>query len=55
MFKIKVFRSASGHKKYPNIELSVTDYIYCIYLFGYLIHSVTITDVRPDVAAKMMY
>ena len=48
MIKIKIYKQSSGHREYKNSSQPVSDYSYCIYLFGYLIHSVIIHDVHRD-------
>lgn len=48
MVKIKVFRLSSGHRKMDNSLQPVCDYCYCVYLFGILIHSVTLHDIHRD-------
>ncbi len=51
--KTKVFSGAGGYKKYHNSFIPVCDVIVNLYLFGFLIHSVTIHDMDPDVARKL--
>ena len=48
MLKIKIYRLSSGYRKFDNNYQPVSDYCYCIYVFGILIHSVTLHDVHRD-------
>lgn len=53
MLKIKVFKSAGGHRTIGNTSMGVSDYVYNIYLFGFLIHSVTIREVSGQARTSM--
>lgn len=46
--EIKIYRLSSGHRKFNNSYQPVSDYCYCIYVFGILMHSVTLHDVHRD-------
>lgn len=48
MIKIKIFTLSGGHRRFDNSFKPVADYCYCIYLFGILIHSVTLHDIDRD-------
>lgn len=54
MIKIKVFQINVGRKTISNKTFSIADYCYCVYLFGYIIHSVTISGIDFD-TAKIMF
>lgn len=53
MIKIKVFQTNVGWKSISNTTFSIADYCYCVYLFGYLIHSVTICGINLKTANMM--
>ena len=53
MIKVKVFRLSSGYRKYDNSYIPVADYAYNVYFLGFLIHSLTVTDVENSKAEKM--
>lgn len=48
MIKVKIYRLSSGHREFKNSLQPVSDYCFCIYLFGLLIHSVTLRDIHRD-------
>lgn len=48
MIKIKIYKLSSGHREFYGILQPVADYLYCVYLFGILIHSVTLHDIHND-------
>lgn len=51
--KVRIFRSTCGHKNRENHSIPVADYIVNYYIFGVLMHSVTVYDVEFKVAEKM--
>jgi hypothetical protein len=53
MIKIKVFRTTEGRKMVGNHSIGIADYCYCVYLFGFLIHSVTILEIDYRCAESM--
>lgn len=48
MIKIKIYRLSSGRKWIGDTSVGVSDYSYCVYFFGILIHSVTLHDINYD-------
>lgn len=48
MIEIKIYKLSSGHRKFEKKYQPVADYIYCVYLFGVIIHSVTLHDIHRD-------
>ncbi len=54
MVKIKVFKSASGYREFDKSFTPIADYVYCVYLFGFIVHSVTLRDITND-SAKTIF
>jgi hypothetical protein len=46
--------SSEGQKMVGNHSIHIADYCYCVYLFGFLIHSVTILGIDYK-AAELMF
>lgn len=44
---------SSGHRVFGNSYIPVSDYCYCVYLLGFLVHSVTLYDVERDCVVKV--
>lgn len=53
MIKIKVFTSNLRRLETTNMSYPVSDYIYTIYLFNILIHSVTVIGINHETAVTM--
>jgi hypothetical protein len=48
LIKIKVFQQSSGYRVTHNHHHPVSDYTYCVYFLGFLVHSVTLHDIHRD-------
>ena len=53
MIKIKVFVTNEGWKQVGNRSFGVADFCYCVYFFGFLIHSVTVREIDHETANQM--
>jgi len=53
MIKIKVHPGTWGRRRYDNISIPICDYTYCVYLFGFLVHTLVIKGIEYDVAEEM--
>lgn len=42
MIKIRVYKQVQGFRDHAGKSETVADYCYCVYLFGIMIHSITI-------------
>jgi hypothetical protein len=54
MIKVKIYEQSWGYRKFENSSQPVTDYCYCVYFLGWLIHSVTLRDIHRD-AVKQVF
>lgn len=54
MIRIKIYKMFRGHVKVGNRYCPVTDYLYSVYFLGFLIHSVTLHNVKQE-AAELMF
>lgn len=48
MIKVKIYRTSYGHRKFENRLIPVSDYCYCVYFLGILIHSITLVSINDD-------
>lgn len=48
LLKRKVYIGAGGYKKYENSYIPVCDFIVNYYIFGILMHSVTVRDMDAN-------
>jgi hypothetical protein len=53
IIKINVYHSSYCWAKIGNTNVGVADFVYCVYLFGILVHSVVVHEITKDVAEKM--
>lgn len=53
MIKIKIYYVHSGYVKYDNSFVPESDYLYCVYFFGLLIHSVNVRGLSKELAERM--
>lgn len=53
MIKIKVYPGICSHVVKGNDHLPVQDYTYCVYLFGILVHAVTVYNLDDKVARQV--
>ena len=52
--KIRVFRLRAYRVDRGNINFGCADYLYSVYLFGILVHSLTLTGIDYE-TAKLMF
>lgn len=48
MIKIKIYEIRGGRVQIGNIDTPIFNYCYCVYLFGILIHSVTLVNIKRE-------
>lgn len=53
MIKIKIFKGEGAYKVIGSTHIHFAHYYYNVYLFGILIHSVTLVDVDSDSAKNI--
>jgi len=53
MIKIKVLQCRPKWVKYDGGSFEVSDYLYCIYVFGVLMHNVTVYNIDLKTAERL--
>ena len=53
MIKVKVFKTNQTWALKGTTSYVLYDFVYCVYLFGYLIHSVNVYNIDKGTALRM--
>lgn len=53
MVKVKIYQQRPFYKEYGNDSIPVSEYLYCVYFFGFLINSVLVNGITRESAESL--